>query len=215
MVETVIIAIANLKGGVGKTTVAVMIAEALAERGESTLLVDADPQGSAWKWDTTAAEDGRPLRCQTLPLPARDVARRLPGVRAEHRHVVIDTPPGDVHIVAGAAEAADVVLIPCGSTLLDIDRVGATLELAGELGKPAALILSRVRTGTRAFTAAREGLDAAEMPLLNAFIPQREAIANAFGTRPAPSLLQPYSAALDELESALHPKKGTRRGQGQ
>ena len=52
-----IIAVANQKGGAGKTTTCLNLAGGLAESGYAVLVVDADPQASALNWRNNAGED--------------------------------------------------------------------------------------------------------------------------------------------------------------
>lgn len=189
------LAVVNLKGGTGKTVTAVHLAAALAGHGR-TLLVDADPQGSALSWSEEAGD----LPFAVVGLPVRDIARRADQLLSGVAHAVFDTPPGDRAIVRGAIAASEVVVVPISSSVMELDRLRPTLDLIAEVEaiKPvrAFVLLTRVRAATRSGRLAREILEEAGVALLEAQIPLRESLSTSFGTLPTELF---YAGVLDEL----------------
>src|ERR1700680_4956974 len=125
-----IIAIAGRKGGIGKSTIAVNLAADFAALGQTVILLDADPQHSLAAW--AGQGEGMLSRCvqKVDGGSADDLRSKTRKAQREVDLVLIDTPPGMPEIAYEAALVADLVLLPCGPSPLDLFALKEALALA-------------------------------------------------------------------------------------
>jgi chromosome partitioning protein len=123
-----VIAIANTKGGVGKSTLAGNLVWALAtETGRRILLVDADVQASVTTWFDLASGDLPFDRTQLTT--ARVLQQQLPRLRQTYDRIVVDCPPMQTDVTAAAVTQADLGLVPVLPSPLDILAYRALVPL--------------------------------------------------------------------------------------
>jgi len=142
-----ILVVAALKGGVGKTTTSVYLAALAAAGRREVTLVDADPQASAADW-VEAAEDELLTRVSLAEAPTdRLLTKVLDRVDGEEV-AVVDTPPGNERMLAKAIDRADAIIVPTRVGGVETQRVEAVLELVPR-NVPAGLVICSARTFTR------------------------------------------------------------------
>ena len=194
-----IIAIADYKGGVGKTTTAMSIAGLLARRGEHVTLLDADNTGGAILWERYVSEADPDADLGFAIDPA--TAAALDPARLRQRYdgwVVIDTPPSDSDTIDAAIAAADLTIIPCQPSTSDMTHAGKTFqECMRRMSRPDALfLLTRVKTNTRLAQESIAALDGQNLPRFENVIRERESIKQGYGT---PRFDSEYIGVVSEL----------------
>ncbi|MDK3075528.1 ParA family partition ATPase [Sedimentitalea sp. JM2-8] len=144
-----VITIAQQKGGAGKTTLAVNLAVGFARAGRTVALMDTDPQGSAGRWFMTRLEQSDAPGLEFSTASAWGVPYECRKLAEKNDIVIIDTPPKADSDLRPALRAADLVLIPVATSHLDLWAVEAVLDLARREDKPALIVMTRGRAGTR------------------------------------------------------------------
>jgi len=141
------IAVISQKGGAGKTTLVINLAGAAEAAGLSAVIIDLDPQASAKVWHDHRRKES--------PVVISAQSKRLAEVIATAKEhgadlCIIDTAPHSETAALDAAKAADIVLIPCRASYIDLKAVSTTVDIVNLAKKPPAMfVLSCVRPGDR------------------------------------------------------------------
>lgn len=174
-----IVVVAAVKGGVGKTTSSVYLA-ALGAGRRAVTIVDADPQAAAAEW-IEQSDDERLAKVSVVEAPTdRLITKALDRLDPDDL-AIVDTPAAHDRLLGKIIERSDVVVIPTRVGGIEPARVETVLGLVPE-GKPAGLVITSARTFTRDYQDTLATWAQARVPVWGT-VPERVAIA-AGPTRP-------------------------------
>jgi len=217
-----VIALVSLKGGVGKSTLAVSLAWEWMATGLKVLVVDADLKRATCRLTAEeATERGRPS--PTVVSMGVSLAQRhaLPALVSSFDHVVIDTPGGDEEMIRAALRVAELALIPVGQSAADAWSVMDTASLVRDMVNlnpklSAALVLAKLKPRSRLGLEARRSLKPAQVHILRAQTTDRVAWQECLEAGQGVAQYAPESGAAVELRAmvtelkSLHRQRSTR-----
>lgn len=211
------IAVANQKGGCGKTTTCMNLAGGLSAAGVRVLVVDADPQGSATEW-RNRFEDSR-LNFDVIAMSTSSIHKELPKVvgKSSYEVAIIDCPPGTETkgfgtVTRSALLGSDFVIIPTRPTPIDFLATSIMLPVLTDVAtiKPEQkvfLLLNAKHANNRLGRSAKDGAIAMfmdqgiEISVLDTEIHDRTAFAEAPASGQTVVEFAPSSKAASEILS--------------
>jgi chromosome partitioning protein len=191
------VAILSQKGGTGKTTLAVHLALAAERRDVVVAVLDLDPQASAAEWkDSRDGETPSVTSIQSSRLgKALEVAESAGAAL-----IVIDTAPHSADAAVAAAEATDLILIPCRAGILDLRAIATTARIVKVTGKPAFVVLNAIPPNSPRIVAdAIAAVQQHGLPVAPVVIHQRSAYAHALTAGQTAEEYEPEGKAAEEI----------------
>jgi chromosome partitioning protein len=193
---------ATTKGGAGKTTTALALAVEACLRGLRVVVLDLDRQRSALDWRAVEAESTRP----DVIGGAAGFATVLEGLRGAYDLAIVDTPGRESTLTREALLCADLAVIPCQPSALDLWAAGETIAVARAARglRPGLTVRSLVTRADARRKVSREIVDAlkaTDAPPLETTIHDRADYVTAIATGMAPATYRPEGQAAAEIRT--------------
>jgi chromosome partitioning protein len=200
------IAFVSPKGGAGKTTSALVLAEQLA-RGADVTILDADPNRPIASW---AKGGGKPERMHIVTdADEENIIARIEEAAARTPFVIVDLEGTASRIVLTAVSQTDFVIVPTQGSQLDAEQAGRAFRVVADVEKmsrrkvPYSVLLTRTNSAIRTRTLAHieKGLIGAGIPVFQTEMNEREAFRAMFSFRQPLAGLN--SADVSNLDKAV------------
>jgi len=192
------IAIISQKGGAGKTTIALNLAVIAELTGQSTVIIDLDPQASAKSWhdirenETPVVISAHASQLNSALEVAKDNGAGL---------TIIDTAPHSESDALKAARASDFILIPCRPSLLDIQAIASTRELVFLSKTPAMAVISSAPPRGNLANEAKEVITNSGLTVSPVVIHQRASFVHSLTLGKAVIEYEPDGKATQEMKA--------------
>jgi len=131
-----VVAFANIKGGVGKTTFAANLSVALAKKKKSVYALDLDPQGSLESFLIDYEGEGvSTLQHKNIPVSSLGSLPKLIQTLAKtNKHIVLDVGGGDIASVQNILGYTDWLILPARPSKKDIASTSALIASMARRG---------------------------------------------------------------------------------
>jgi len=202
-----IIAFMNTKGGVGKTTLSINLAHALALDNQKVLLIDGDVQASAREW---FEEVEKPI-FTVVGYENEGLDKQINQLSQSYDWVIIDGSAKQEKANVGQIKSADLIVIPVSPSPLDLWATSGlveTIKTRQEMtdGIPVAgFQISKAIKGTKVSSEIKDAVSAYGFELLNGSIHQRVEFVKSLSL--GKTVFDVCSKDSDEIFEVQHMKK--------
>jgi chromosome partitioning protein len=170
------VAFAAMKGGVGKTTLAVHLAVAALRAGERVAIIDTDPQASAAAWARIRG-GGSP---DVVPVPAQRLTEALAAAEEDYSVVIVDSAPRASAEAATICAAVNLVLVPTRPSAVDLETLEQSVRIVQAAGCAGLIVLNACPARAPEIVEARDYAVSLGLPVAEVAIGERRPFSRAF-----------------------------------